>query len=646
MVIEITSSDIFTSEQLTKHSKIFAGPGAGKTHFLVENVKNIVSTNTMITHSKVRKVLCITYTNAAVDEIKRRLDNYSDYVEAYTIHGFIIEHIIKPFQHDLRKLMLSDFGIVVCDKSIISSQIEGLGILHGIDKNEIYEYIKRTNPDDFEKDEFEYSKLQMSETEVDNDVLVESIINDSPKVMRLKAPPKILENHKKPLKQYIWSEVKKLTHDEILYFGYRILESNPTALYAIRVKFPFIFVDEFQDTSPVQTLLIKMIGKKSTVIGIVGDVSQSIYSFQGAKPMDFIEFSIGGDRELIEYAINGNRRSTENVVNFCNFLRQSENSVIQKTVRAYKDNEKKAVSESKKIHFLIGDSQTVHEIIYQSMKENAVVLTRAWAAAFAYIADVEVGQVKLLKDIYNSYYNSPIKLRDEIAEHNNVPWVRAFRFVFSLWESYSSGSFVDILWALKLYAEIDVKKLTPKIVFQIRKLSESVFKCITVQTPTVQIIHFFNQEIRKVEYSELIETLFASDFEILIFDDLDKDKLKESVSALTWDTSYKLFNEVFSENSKYMTVHQAKGLEWEKVIVSLTPNKFDNTSLLIMFASPKLNEENLADEFTRMYYVACSRAKEDLYIHISDLSILSTIETSIKAFETKSGQSIRYEVLS
>ena len=78
---------------------------------------------------------------------------------------------------------------------------------------------------------------------------------------------------------------KKLTHNEILYFGYRILESNPTAAYSIRVKFPFMFVDEFQDTNPLQTLIVKLIGQKSTIIGIVGDVAQSIYSFQGARQL-------------------------------------------------------------------------------------------------------------------------------------------------------------------------------------------------------------------------------------------------------------------------------------------------------------------------------------------------------------------------
>ena len=48
MAFEITSGDVFTSEQLTKHIKVYAGPGAGKTHFLVENVKNVDLINFLI----------------------------------------------------------------------------------------------------------------------------------------------------------------------------------------------------------------------------------------------------------------------------------------------------------------------------------------------------------------------------------------------------------------------------------------------------------------------------------------------------------------------------------------------------------------------------------------------------------------------
>mgnify|MGYP005764937833 CR=1 FL=1 len=645
MAIEITSEDIFIPEKLKSHFKIYAGPGAGKTHFLVENVKNIVTQNSAIVESRSRKVLCVTYTNAAVDEIKKRLDKFTDCVDVCTIHGFIIEHIIQPFQQDLISLMESDFGISVRAKGKITSQIEGLGILHGIDKNEIYEYVKKLNPSEFSSDVFDYSKKAMGEIQTDNNSFADSVIKGETRQVKLKAPSKIAECHIIPLKQYVWSVVRKLTHDEVLYFGYRILETNPTALYAIRVKFPFIFVDEFQDTNPIQTLLIKLIGQRSTIVGVIGDIAQSIYSFQGARPTDFGTFSIEGQRPIEEYVINRNRRSTANIVNLCNFLRQSDNKVKQVSKRAYNSEDEKAKAEAKKIHFLIGSSQNVQGIIQAVIQDGGVVLTRAWAAAFDYIRDIDDEQSELLKSIYSSYRPSPIQLRDEIVEHNNVTWVRAFRFIFMLWEGYLNGSFIDILRSLQLYGSIDPQKITPKVIYQIGKISKDIFSTIGDDTCTVSIIEAFNSKIKEQEYIDLRKAVFDDDFEIPLFDEYD-DSRRDLINGLHWGTSHKLFTEVFSEDSKYMTVHQAKGLEWDKVIVSVTPNKFDKIKLSALFSRPQLIDETPSDEFTRMYYVACSRAKEDLYIHIKTGCSSDTIETAIASFVAQTKMQIAYEIVS
>ena len=641
MVNAITSGDILNEEQLKKNSKVYAGPGAGKTYFLVENIKNIITTNNIIANSKTRKVLCITYTNAAVDEIRRRLEKYIDYVETYTIHGFIIEHIIKPFQDDLIDLMKSDFDISVTKKGKISSQIEGLGILHGIDKEEIYNYIKNTNPGQFDTDEFNYSKKTMGEVEIDNESFIQSITAKE-QIRKIKASDKIKKEHTVPLKQYIWSEVRKLTHNEILYFGYRILENNPTALYSIRVKFPFMFVDEFQDTNPLQTLLIKLIGQKSTKIIVVGDVAQSIYSFQGAKPSDFNEFCI--DEEIDEqYSINGNRRSTENIVNFCNFLRQSDTTVIQKSIKEYSSVEAKEKAESKKIHFLIGESLENKSIISNIIIQGGVVLTRAWAAAFDYIQNIDAAQAKLLKSIYNSYYNTPIQLRDEIVEHNNVKWVRAFRFIFKLWESFENGSFIDMISALRIYLDINDKNISPKFIFQFNHMLSGVFKDVNDSSITYDVIQKFNSEILNSGHIESKELFKEGITEISVFDEQEKEELVKNVSSLKWDTSYKLFTEVFSENSKYMTAHQAKGLEWDKVLVSLTPTRRDGINISDVFSNPQLTAENSSNEFVRIYYVACSRAREDLYIHIPSGCDKDIIERSLNSYIEKTNCKLEYE---
>lgn len=644
MVNAITSGDILSAEQLERHSKVYAGPGAGKTYFLVENVKNIITTNEIVAKSKARKVLCITYTNAAVDEIKRRLEKYVDYVEAYTIHGFIIEHIIKPFQDELINIMKSDFDISVSKKGVISSQIEGLGILHGIDKEEIYSFIKNTNPGQFDSDEFNYSKKIMGEVEVDNDLFLKSI-NSEELIHKIKASSRIKEGHIVPLKQYVWSVVRKLTHDEILYFGYRILENNPTALYALRVKFPFVFVDEFQDTNPLQTLLVKLIGQKSTKIIVVGDIAQSIYSFQGAKPSDFNDFCIDTRNDAL-YSIKENRRSTENVVNFCNFLRQSNTNIIQNSIKEYDNKEIEKEAESKKIHFILGESPENKRMIATVIENGGVVLTRTWAAAFDYIQNIDEAQAGLLKAIYNSYFYTPIQLKDEIVEHNNVKWVRAFRFIFNLWESYENGSLIDMISALRIYLDIDAKHITPKFIFRFNQMLKIVFNNVSDTSITCEVIQTFNDQISSDEYVDLKELFKEGISEISVFDEQDREDLTKNVSSLRWDTSYKLFTEVFSENSKYMTAHQAKGLEWDKVIVSLTPTRQDGIKISEVFSQPQLTAESSSNEFVRMYYVACSRAREDLYIHIPSGCNKDIIVSSLDIYIQNTGCKLEYEFLS
>ena len=68
--------------------KVSAGPGAGKTHWLIGHIKDVIA------HSKklgaIKKVACITYTNVGTDTISRRLRYDNDCVEVATIHSFLL----------------------------------------------------------------------------------------------------------------------------------------------------------------------------------------------------------------------------------------------------------------------------------------------------------------------------------------------------------------------------------------------------------------------------------------------------------------------------------------------------------------------------------------------------------------------------
>jgi DNA helicase-2/ATP-dependent DNA helicase PcrA len=77
------------------HFKIIAGPGAGKTRFLVNHILNVLHHSNRLGRNK--KIACITYTNIGVETIVDRLDEGIDHIEVCTIHSFLFTHVMKPF---------------------------------------------------------------------------------------------------------------------------------------------------------------------------------------------------------------------------------------------------------------------------------------------------------------------------------------------------------------------------------------------------------------------------------------------------------------------------------------------------------------------------------------------------------------------
>jgi len=252
-------------------------------------------------------------------------------------------------------------------------------------------------------------------------------------------------------------------------------------------------------------------------------------------------------------------------------------------------------------------------------------------------------QEKVLKKITNAYYPTSIDIRKDIAEHTRVTWVKAFKFIFRLWRGHTTGAFLEVLNALSLITEVDKEKIDVKILSQIKKLSQELFSKVSgnfENVTTVEIIEHLNQMLTCPEYADFAKLVLAGETSIRIFNELERDDIKENVALLTWGTSHRLFTEVFSEDSVYMTVHQAKGREWDKVVVSLEPNRFDKTSINGMFAKPSILHETPNDEFTRMYYVACSRAKKELFLHLKNPADVAILKTSLSSYNQNRNDAI------
>ena len=93
--------DAYSMQDVEHHFKVFAGPGAGKTKWLIDHLERVLKESKRL--GKTRKIACITYTNVAADEIKRRLNSDLYRIDVSTIHSFLYRNLIKPFYFLIEK---------------------------------------------------------------------------------------------------------------------------------------------------------------------------------------------------------------------------------------------------------------------------------------------------------------------------------------------------------------------------------------------------------------------------------------------------------------------------------------------------------------------------------------------------------------
>lgn len=115
-----------------------------------------------------------------------------------------------------------------------------------------------------------------------------------------------------------------------------------------------------------------------------------------------------------------------------------------------------------------------------------------------------------------------------------MTWVKAFKCIFGLWDGYRTGAFIDVLKAFSIYVNIDHKKITPKSISLIKRLSGDLFVSLnedTTDKTTAHIIENFNALVIQELYSELMDVL-GTGFKIPVFDDVDRDDLKANVLSI------------------------------------------------------------------------------------------------------------------
>ncbi len=305
--IALKSEDVLSD--IEHHFRVTAGPGAGKTFWLANHVRHVVGTSTRMTPCA--RVGVISYTNVAVREILRGLGTFADGAEVSTIHSFLFRNLVRPYLH----LLKTDAGTDLVAHHLVDTHSE-----HVVWRTHLDAWLGLYGRRQVLMQEHNLallkSRLRMLTIRFDDTgqaffAPCKSEARDA-RIRDLLTADKLLA-----YKALYW-ERGVVDHEDVLYFGYRLLSEFPALRKFLSARFPYLFVDEFQDTLPVQSALVRWLAEESTIVGVIGDPEQAIYGFLDASALHFRDFKLAGHRV---YEIAGNRRSTAAIVEFLNKVR-------------------------------------------------------------------------------------------------------------------------------------------------------------------------------------------------------------------------------------------------------------------------------------------------------------------------------------
>ena len=307
--LEIDSGTLLPD--IERHFRVVAGPGAGKTHWLVNHIKHVIARSKRL--SPASRVACISYTNVAVNEIVTRLGSAATKVDASTIHSFLYRNVVKPYLHLLRD---GDGQPLVAFASV-----------DGHDEHRpSYTIIKEW------LGSIGQARLLTWTFEKQREILKDKLCQ---LVWRLSGNgvwtlgPRKSDRMGKMLNAICTSEnlidykslywrLGTVDHEDVLYFAHRILEEHPLVCQCLSARYRYLFIDEFQDTLPIQTNVVQWLAGAGTVVGVIGDAEQSIYGFLDAHPQHFLSFSLP---DYLDVTMRHNRRSTRRIISILDHVR-------------------------------------------------------------------------------------------------------------------------------------------------------------------------------------------------------------------------------------------------------------------------------------------------------------------------------------
>jgi DNA helicase-2/ATP-dependent DNA helicase PcrA len=560
-------------EDVDRPFKLSAGPGAGKTHWLAEHVKAVLARGDRL-HGRA-KIACITYTQIGSETLAARLAGYEDRLWISTIHSFLYSHVVRPYAH------------LLGEADLATQEMDG----HELRRPSISQ--GRTWLKTLGKAEGMWHASPQLASLLEKDVRWKRLEDGTWKLgfrtgarLAIRGGPGAFDGHD-ALLAYKRSHWKwgRIDHDDVIYLAHRVLLENDAVMRALVSRFPYLFMDEFQDTSRYQCEIVEALSAAGAVVGVIGDRKQAIYEFSDAEPALFDDFAPIG---CLHCRIEGNRRSTAQIVQVLNNLRRD--GLRQESIAEVPDGPNPVV--------IVGD---LHQAVAYARKQCS-------GHELDLVARGHAGVTKLLL-LDGQAQTSTIwtDCHDEEREAFLRVLCRALRH-FEVGEGRQA---VNALTGLFRGREVRVPLQGSKVAgekqrraFKVDLLSRLVsFRQAQPEATALQFYLALDEYLGELAWGIRLKRVKGGKFS-------------------AWAAGVSLYHLVASVSleatrARARTIHGFKGDQTSALLVLL-----DDKSLRKKLSRPADTEED------RLIYVALSRAKERLFVAVTELP--SSEETALR----------------
>lgn len=584
-----------------KPALVIAGAGSGKTRVIVHRVSYLIEKG-IDPHA----ILLLTFTRKAADEMLDRVQ--------MLLHDKNVGNVTGGTFHSFASFVLRKYANLIGLPSNFT-------IIDTSDSEDIIDLIRSELR--FNTKDKKFPKKSR---------ILDIISYSRNKQVTIK---EIIEKQYTGLKEYVkdiellysgYTRYKKASHildfDDLMDVLNVSLKSNHRFREILQNTYQYVMVDEFQDTNAVQNEIVQQVAARHKRIMVVGDDSQSIYAFRGANYENILRFpQVYPDCAVIK--IEENYRSNQHLLDFTNNIIYNARIGFKK--RLFTNNLNPHIPVLQRVYGQDDEAivivDRIMELIEQNIPLNQIaVLTRAdWHNRYI---QAELSKRGIPYVVVGGFkFSERMHIRDVVAflrltynPADAVSWHRVLKYIGGIGQVTAGNVITTIQGSENTFAFEAFK--TKKFYLELLEMGKMLSKASLPEYSLMQKI-----EIIRDYYAPLLKAREADylsrmqDVEVLVdlskkYNNIDKflsDFALDPPSKRIADQSIPLINEGEEKGKVTVsTIHSAKGLEWYVVFI---PHALDG-----MFPSNRATNIEEMEEERRLFYVACSRAKEELYI--------------------------------